>query len=245
MGMKESPTAVVNRDAMRMPVLDHDQPAVRTLRIFFGMLGFVTVVVNIFIVASLPEGLDLPGYLSFFTNESNLYAGAVLAVSGLLPRARLPRWWDGLRGAAAVYLVVTFVVFAVLLEGRPTTGTITPWVNAVVHRLMPVVLLVDWLLIPAAFRARWWRFLAWMAYPIGYLAYSLMRGALVDWYPYPFLDPRGPNGYAGLASSAGAVVIGFFLATVVFDLLGRLRRRIAQRRNELAGQAVPASTAAG
>jgi hypothetical protein len=213
-----------------MPMLDHDQPAVRTLRLFFGILGFATVIINIFIVASMPEGLNLAEFLSFFTNESNLFAGAVLAVSGLLPRNRLPRWWDGLRGAAAVYLAVTFVVFAVLLEGLPTAGTITPWVNAVVHRLMPVVLVLDWLLIPAAFPARWWRVLAWMAYPIAYLAYSLVRGALVDWYPYPFLDPRGPGGYAGLATSAGTVVIGFFLAAVLFDLLGRLRRRIAQRR---------------
>jgi hypothetical protein len=230
MSLREPSTAALDRGSAPLPVLNHDQPAVRTLRIFLGLLGFSTVIINMFVVAALPEGLHLGNYLSFFTNEANLYAGAVLAISGLVPRERLPRWWDGLRGAAAVYLVVTFVVFAVLLEGLPTAGTITPWVNAVVHRLMPVVLLLDWLLIPAAQPARWWRFLAWMAYPVAYLVYSLVRGAIVDWYPYPFLDPRGPAGYAGLVASAGAVVVGFFLAAILFDLLGRLRRRIAVSR---------------
>jgi hypothetical protein len=238
MGMGEPHTAAVDLAAPRLGVLRHDQPLVRLLRVLFGVLGFATVIINIFIVAGLPEGLQLGNYLSFFTNQANLYAGAVLAVSGVLPRERLPRWWDGLRGAAAVYLVVTFAVFALLLENSPTVGTITPWVNTVVHRLMPVVLLLDWLLIPAAFPSRWWRILAWMAYPIGYLAYSLLRGAAIGWYPYPFLDPRGPSGYAGLVGSAGAVVVGFFLAALLLDLAGRLRRRIALRR-----RAAPVETA--
>lgn len=202
-------------------------PAVRIARLGFGLLGFTTVIVNMFIVAALPEGLDLGNYLSFFTNQANLFAGAVLIAGGVVPPERLPHWWDGLRGAAAVYLLVTLLVFALLLEGLPTAGTITPWVNTVVHRLMPVVLVLDWLLIPAAARAAWWRPVAWLGYPIAYLCYSLLRGAAVDWYPYPFLDPRGPDGYAGLVSSAGAVVLGCFAAALLLDQAGRLRRRFA------------------
>lgn len=211
-------------------------PAVRAARLVLGLLGFGTVIVNMFIVAGLPEGLHLGNYLSFFTNQANLFAGAVLVVGGVVPADRLPPWWDGLRGAAVVYLLVTLIVFAVLLEGLPTAGTITPWVNTVVHRLMPVVLVLDWLLIPAAQPARWWRPLAWLAYPVGYLGYSLLRGAVVDWYPYPFLDPRGPSGYAGLVGSAGAVVVGCFAAALVLDQVGRLRRRLAVRTRDAPAQ---------
>ncbi|WP_210481184.1 Pr6Pr family membrane protein [Naasia sp. SYSU D00948] len=222
--------AVLHRDPPRVAtVLSHDSPVVRILRVLFGMIGFSTVIINIFIVANLPEGLHLPNYLSFFTNEVNLFAGAVLVLSGALPRDRLPRWWDGLRGAAAVYLSVTFVVFALLLENSPAAGTITPWVNFVVHRLMPVVLVLDWLLIPASSPARWWRPLAWIAYPVLFVVYSLLRGSVVDWYPYPFLDPRGPEGYASLIASAGAVFVGSLAAALLFDQLGRLRRRLAPR----------------
>ncbi len=220
-------TKVLHRDPGRIrTILDHDYPVVRVLRVLFGVLGFSTVIINIFIVANLPEGVHLPHYFSYFTNEINLYTGVVLVISGLLPRDRLPRWWDGLRGAAAVYLAVTFFVFALLLEGTPAAGTVTPWVNVVVHRLMPLVLLLDWLLIPAAYPSRWWRPLAWIAYPVVFLGYSLVRGLIIDWYPYPFLDPRGPDGYLGLFASAGAVVIGFFAAALVFDQIGRLRRRL-------------------
>ena len=30
----------------------------------------------------------------------------------------------------------------------------------------------------------------WLVFPLGYTAYTLARGPVVDWYPYPFLDPR-------------------------------------------------------
>ncbi|MCU1436961.1 MAG: Integral rane protein [Naasia sp.] len=92
----------------------------------FGLLGSGTVIVNIVVVAGGPEGLRLAEYLSFFTNRTNLYAEAVLAISGLVPRDRLPRWWDGPREAAAAHPAVTFVVFAVLLDGAPGARTITP-----------------------------------------------------------------------------------------------------------------------
>jgi len=35
-------------------VLDHEFPVVRVLRLFFGLLGFSTVIINMFIVANLP-----------------------------------------------------------------------------------------------------------------------------------------------------------------------------------------------
>jgi len=207
----------------------HDHPLVRTVRTAVGIGAVVTVFVNMFIVAELPEGLDLGNYLSFFTNLTNLLGGVVFIISGVVYRARLPRWWDDLRGAVAVYLALTGLVFAILLAGLPTAGTITPWVNTIVHQFMPIFAVIDWLIVPAVFRAPWWRAFAWLAYPIVYLVYTLVRGALVDWYPYPFLDPRFAGGYERLFASTGVVVIGFLVGAIVIDLIGRLRLRIAQR----------------
>jgi hypothetical protein len=47
-----------------------------------------------------------------------------------------------------------------------------------------------------------------MAYPLAYLAYSLIRGPIVDWYPYPFLDPDEVGGYAGVAAYCVAIAAG-------------------------------------
>ena len=36
-------------------------------------------------------------------------------------------------------------------------------------------------------------------FPLAWVAYSLVRGALIDWYPYPFLNPAQQAGYGGVA----------------------------------------------
>lgn len=59
-------------------------------------------------------------------------------------------------------------------------------------------------------------------YPLAYLAFSLTRGALVGWYPYPFLDPR-PNGY--LTVAVISLIIAFGCAVVMVLLTLSTRRR--------------------
>ncbi len=46
----------------------------------------------------------------------------------------------------------------------------------------------------------------WLIFPLVYVIYSLIRGPYVDWYPYPFLDPRA-GGYDGVAAYAAGIAI--------------------------------------
>ena len=70
------------------------------------------------------------------------------------------------------------------------------WDNIVLHYLMPALIVFDWMITPPKLRISFWRGLIWLVYPFAYVAYSLIRGNSVDWYPYPFLDP-GHRGYDG------------------------------------------------
>lgn len=44
-----------------------------------------------------------------------------------------------------------------------------------------------------------------------YVIYSLIRGPIVDWYPYPFLDPAKAGSYAGIAAYSVGIAIGIFM----------------------------------
>jgi hypothetical protein len=120
-------------------------------------------------------------------------------------------------------MAITGVVFALLLSGlQAELQTTVPWVDFVVHKLMPVVLLVDWLLDPPRHRLPWWPALAWLAYPAAWLAYSLVRGASVDWYPYPFVDVS-ELGYDGVLARAALLTVGFAAAAAALLWLGNRR----------------------
>jgi hypothetical protein len=118
-------------------------------------------------------------------------------------------------------MVITGLVFAVLLSGlEDTVFTIVPWDNIVLHYIIPVVMFVDWLLDkarPISFKQA----LIWIVPPLIYLAYSIIRRAIVDWYPYPFLNPN-INGYTSVAiTSLGGILLG----TALIWLLSWLTRR--------------------
>jgi hypothetical protein len=94
------------------------------------------------------------------------------------------------------------------------------------HYVMPVAAVADWLLTPgpAPRGARDW--LLAPALPLIYVGYVLARGAVVGWYPYPFLDPR-LGGYRSVTLHVIAIVLLFFLAQCAVASSTRLLRRPA------------------
>ncbi|WP_206996696.1 Pr6Pr family membrane protein [Trinickia mobilis] len=137
----------------------------------------------------------LSNYFSYFTNISNLFASAVL-LAGVVRNGRpASRTVDRLRAAATVYLLVTGIVYALLLAPIDAVTHATPTFNNwVLHRVMPTAMVADWLIEPPRTRIRLREAWVLLLFPILYVGYTLVRGALVGWYPYPFLDPQS-NGY--------------------------------------------------
>ncbi|MGW4848190.1 Pr6Pr family membrane protein [Nocardia brasiliensis] len=181
----------------------------RILRVAFGVLGAVAL-------AWIPlrdlhaDTFSIGNYFSFFTIQSNVLGVLVLLIGGLVdPQSHR---WQVVRGATTLYLLITGVIYAVLLANIDVMLT-DRWINDVMHRVLPIVLVADWVLVPARARVALSPRLIvlWLLYPLIYGAYTLIRGPFVDWYPYPFIDPRG-QGYISLT-------IGLIVLTGVFTLL--------------------------
>lgn len=122
-------------------------------------------------------------------------------------------------------MVITGIVYAVLLANADV-GLIAAWVNSVLHQVTPVALLADWVFFapwPRAGGRRASQWLPRLAFPLAYFAYSLSRGAVVDWYPYPFLDPRYPGGYGRIAVYAVVLAVVFALLALAVSAIGRRR----------------------
>jgi hypothetical protein len=173
-------------------------------------------------------------FFSFFTIQSNVIAVAALGLTVVVRRDARTAGFDAFRGAATLYIAITGVVFALLLSGlQESLDTHTAWVDFVVHTLMPVALVADWLLDPPRNRLRLWVVPAWLCYPAAWFAYTLIRGANVGWYPYPFVDVS-EHGYGRVFLNAAILVVCFAGAAFGFVVVGNLR---ADRGAEHAGLA--------
>lgn len=170
------------------------------------------------------RGAGSGNFFSFFTIQSNVLAAVALAAAAVVPPAGRGVLFDALRSAATLYIAITGVVFALLLSGlQEELQTTIPWVDAIVHQLVPVALVLDWLIDPPRHRLGWAVGLAWLVYPATWFAYTLVRGAAVDWYPYPFVDVER-LGYDGVAWRAAILLLAFAVAALAVVGIGRLRR---------------------
>jgi len=206
------------------------------LRLAFAVLTIVAIVVQ-YAHRANPSAFYTANFFSYFTNESNLFATALLlygAYHGLRPggwssteaysteayhsKADGAQAYDLLRGAAVIYMTITGAVFVLLLSGSASS---VPWANAVVHYVMPIVIVLDWLIDPPRARIVWSRTWRWLIFPVVYFVYTLVRGAITGWYPYPFFNVTS-KGYARVLADG----VGILIAMIV---VGAATRRAGNR----------------
>lgn len=159
-------------------------------------------------------------YFSFFTILSNILVAIVVTPAAFISDSFLARrvLRPAFAGAVALYIVVTGIVYHLLLSKIEELTGFAQVTNLCLHYVTPVLYALFWALFVAKGQLRWVHVLWWLIYPTGYAAFSLVRGPVVGWYPYPFLDASqlsvGQLAINILGVSVGFVVVGFLIVLV-------------------------------
>ncbi|MFC9693514.1 Pr6Pr family membrane protein [Kribbella sp. NPDC056951] len=167
------------------------------------------IVIQLFVTASGTEGFfpDNPdrvlNVFAFFTIQSNLILGATVLM--LDRRSTLFRT---LRLNGVLCIAVTGIVYHLVLAGL---DSLTGWAavaNFLLHTATPVLGVLGWALFgprgTTDLRIAGWS----VVFPLLWLAFTLIRGAFVGFYPYPFVDVN-QHGY-------GQVLLNCLLVAVLF-----------------------------
>lgn len=187
--------------------------SIRHSRFFFGLLGLSAVVTEIAVLVN--QGVFNPfNFFSFFTIQSNIAAAILLLYLALANN--MSQRVQVVRGAVVLYMLMTGVIFALLLSGLADVRlTAVPWDNTVLHYIMPIVVVLDWILYPPKKKLPIQAVWAWVVFPLVYVVYTLLRGSMVSWYPYPFLNPQTSSYIdVGIVS----MVMALFVVTAAFIL---------------------------
>ena len=193
-------------------------------RIAAAILIFAAIVTQI--VDQLVNDAFVPAeYFSYFTIESSFINVVVLSVGGVLAIRWLrdPELYTAVRMSVVTYAVVTAGVYNGLLRNLPPEGYQgLQWPGELMHVWVPAAILLDWLLSRGRARLGWTALRVVIAYPILWLVYIFVRGAVTAWYPYPFLEPE-----TGLLSISLYVVgIAAFILGIAAIAIALTRRRV-------------------
>ncbi|MFD8210008.1 Pr6Pr family membrane protein [Streptomyces sp. NPDC059695] len=180
---------------------------------------------------------DVLVVLSFFTVWSNILVAVVLglgAVRAWTRRPPLPALWTG---GALLCIAVVGLVFHLVLDNEASefnqaaeiarlTGP-RAVANQLLHTVTPIGTALDFLLLTAPGALRWRHAAQWLAAPGAYLAFALVRGAVLSSdaptrYTYPFLDVT-VHGYTGVLTNAVVLGAAFYVLGLAIVGLDRIR----------------------
>lgn len=162
-------------------------------------------------------------FVSYFTVLSNLLVLVTTTRSALSPAAD-GALWRVLRLNAVVAITVTGLVHFFLLRPLSDLSGWPALADILLHMVVPGLALLGWLLFGPRPRVTLRVVLLGLVYPVAWLVYTLVVGAVTGWYPYPFLDveERGAGAVALTAVALAVLIFGFSLLMWLGDR--RLRR---------------------
>ena len=219
--------------------MESDQPG--STRVSIGVVSLVAAVT---VVAALTtqitdqvlNGAFVPEeYFSYFTIQTSLanlvalVAGGIFSLQSSIDTLKLAV----VRQALFSYAIVTGVVYNLLLRGLPTEpGEFVSqytFPNEILHVVMPIFLALEWLLNPHRPRLPTWSILVGVAYPVTWAIGAVVRGHFSGWYPYDFLDPGEPAGWAGVWIHIGVIALAIILLLSLALGVNRLYARLFGR----------------
>ncbi|SCL32474.1 hypothetical protein GA0070616_4474 [Micromonospora nigra] len=222
----------------------------RPAAVAFRLAIVVSVLAGVVLTALGPA--TVTGLLPYFTIQSNVAVALFATHAGWRAWQGRPEPTSALKGAVTLYITITGVVYHLVLANpaspfamaQPDRAFGEALGNQFLHTIVPLLAVADWVLFDRRGRLRPRYAAWWLAFPLGYLGFALVRGLVVDRYPYPFID-AGELGYDGVAVSAVFFAAAFWLLGLLFVAVDRLLGRRPAGRLVAATPATSATGASG
>ncbi|MFB7629335.1 Pr6Pr family membrane protein [Streptomyces sp. NPDC056149] len=233
-----SPTTSTAVAASAEPAARPRRPVAAAFRALAALIGVTGIALDV------TASHDLGRLFSYFTIQSNILLVVVFAWSAHRAWTGRPALSPRITGAALLYICITGLVFHFVLSndasGFAMTSQRTPLETAasqLLHTATPLAAVLDWLVFTAPgaflFRSAW----QWLTYPLLYLPFALIRGALLapgteGRYPYPFVDVD-LHGYPGVLTNAVVFALAFYVLALALVLLDRIRPALRGHRTRM------------
>lgn len=171
---------------------ERDRP--RLWRAAFAVIGWAALALQYLLMAAPADGWAVATrtlqYFSFFTILSNILVALALTGPLLKPTRRLARWTasPAFRAAVTTYILIVGVVYHFMIAPYWRPEGLTLAVNLVLHYVMPIAFLLDWLWFTQRGDLRWFDPVKALVFPLVFGVWTLGHGLATHWWPYGFVN---------------------------------------------------------
>lgn len=201
-------------------------------RLIAGLIGWFAIGLQLYLimanVINTKTSLfsEAVRFISYFTILCNILVALCLTVPLINPTSRLGRYFlkPVVQGGVAVYIAIVGITYSLMLRHIWNPQGWQLVADRLLHDAMPVIYLLFWLIFVPKGYLKWKHAFSWLLFPAVYLVYILIRGSLIDQYPYPFIDVV-QLGYNGMLKNALFMLIAFVVTGLLIVLIDRLLRK--------------------
>ena len=170
-------------------------------------------------------------FFAYFTVDTNIIVALCFTFICLGTKYRFGRFFSrpSTITAITVYITIVGIVYNVILRSLWAPTGLQMIVDEILHTVIPALVIIYWLIFVPIEELKWKNAFPWLIYPIIYMTYALVLGAITKFYPYPFVDVN-ELGYNKALINTGGVLLVIFILSLALIGTGKLMKRFDSKK---------------
>ena len=206
----------------------------RIIALVGAMFGWFAVITQLYLMMGnrvVPVPGTLLRFFAFFTIDTNIIVALCFTFIFLGNKTRMGRFFSKASTVTAVtvYITIVGIVYNVILRSEWDPQGMQKIVDELLHSVIPALFVIFWLVFVPIEQLQWRNAFPWLIYPVIYMAYAIIHGALTKFYPYPFVDVNNLGYNKALLNAAGVLLI-IFLLSIALISTGKLMNKLDNKK---------------
>ena len=194
-----------------------------------AVMGWFAIITQLYLHIQnrpVPVGESLLRFFGYFTVDTNILCSLFLTFIALQSNSRLGLFFRKANTATAltVYITIVGITYNILLRNTWNPQGMQKLADELLHSVIPVYLILFWFIFVHSKDIKWKNAFPWLIYPVLYMVYAIILGAITKFYPYPFVDVN-ELGYGKALTNSLIVLVLMFLSSLTLIGIGRVRKK--------------------
>ena len=197
--------------------------------VFIGAaMGWFAIIAQLYLII-MNRVVSVPGtifrFFSYFTIDTNILVALCFTFIFLGNKSRLGKFFTKATTITAltVYIIIVGIVYNTILRLTWNPQGLQMLVDEILHSVIPVFFILFWVIFVPTGGLKYKVAFSWLIYPLVYMLYAVIHGAITKFYPYIFVDVTR-HGYGKVMSNAGLIVFAIFVLSLILIATGKASR---------------------
>ncbi|HEX6169819.1 MAG TPA: Pr6Pr family membrane protein [Chitinophagaceae bacterium] len=197
----------------------------RIIAFIGAAIGWFAIIAQLYLII-VNRVVSVPGtifrFFSYFTIDTNILVALCLTFIFLGNKSRLGKFFSKATtiSALTVYIIIVGIVYNTILRLTWNPQGLQMVVDEILHSVIPVFFILFWVIFVPTEGLKYKDAFFWLIYPLVYMLYAVIHGAITKFYPYIFVDVTR-HGYGKVMSNAGLILFAIFVLSLILIATGK------------------------